>query len=314
MKSKKNLNRVAIIGCKNFSAANLHSLLMNGTVDELVLIEEDCRKLLQELSDLREAIPLPFPVRVFSGEFKDVKKAKIAVIASGVKRNHGESPVNLLRRNIEIIGRHAEKLKENDFDGVILVTTTPVDVLSNVVLEKSGLPTNKVIGSGKPLDTKLFRKVLNCDPFFIEINADDKIVAKWCAAISDTATFRDYCQPNCSEFGKMIEADKKKPVQIKYGKDPSLFAVGSCVARICEAILRDERTILPVSAMTSGQYGIRGVYMNMPCIIRRDGVEDIIKLKITPDEKSELIETSEIVKRTYDKLNKKKKVSLSKIF
>ncbi len=313
MKSRKSIGRVAIIGCNNFSAANLYSLLMNGTVAELVLIDEECEKLLGEISHLQKTIPLNFPVRVFQGEFEDAKEAKIAVIASGTNGNPSESPLDSLGKNVEIVGAIAGKLKENNFNGVILVTTNPVDILANIALEKSGLPANKVIGSGKTLDKELFQKILENESKFIQSKSENAEIATWCAAITAAATFIDHCQPNCSEFEKMLDADKKKPVQITHRKDFSLFAVGSCVARICEAILRDERTILPILAMTSGQYGISGVYMNLPCIIRREGVEDVINLKINQEEKAELIESSVIVKRTFSKLKKTKKFIPAKI-
>ncbi len=306
MKSRKIPNRVAIIGCKDFSAENLYSLLMNGIVNELVLVEDNCENLLEEISYLQNSIPLAEPARVFKGTCKDAARAKIAVIAAGRNRNTGESSIEWLTANVEIVREIVGKLKKNHFDGVFLIVANPVDILAQVVLEESGSAANKVIGSGKILDKEKFRKILNEEPDFKD-DIEQEEIATWCAARMGNSPLIDYCQPNCPEFGKMIEADKRKPTIITRQKDSSLFAAGSCVTRICESILRDERTILPVSTMTDGQYRISGVFMNLPCIIRRDGIEDVIQLKISESEKGDLLASGDILKRTYKLLEEKRK-------
>ncbi len=299
MKSREKSNCVAIIGCQQFSAENLYSFLMNAAVGEIVLIGES-ETLLEKISDFRENIPIDNKARIFQGDLADAARAEIVVIATGTNPEKGESPLQLLSRNAEIIGEIAENLTKNNFNGVVLITTNPVDILAQVFLEKSGLPANKIIGSGKTLNIEKLDKT-----FDTEAEIEQSLIATWCAARTAVTPLIDFCQPNCSEFGKMLEADKQKPVIIEPLKKPALFTVGTCVARICEAILRDERTILPVSAMTFGQYGISGVFMNLPCIIRRDGVEDIIQLKISEAEKNDLIASSEFLRKTYKNLEEK---------
>ena len=152
MNLENNTNRVAIIGCKNFSAENLYSLLMNGAVGELVLVEEDCEELLEEISALQNSIPLDNAPRVFQGGFEDAATHKWSLSRPLREENPGESPMNLLGRNVKTVREIAKKLNQNDFDGVILVVANPADILAQVALEESGLPANKVIGSGKVLD------------------------------------------------------------------------------------------------------------------------------------------------------------------
>ncbi len=313
MKSRKNSNRVAIIGCQNFSAVNLYSLLMNGVVAELVLIGETCEKLVEEVSDLLEALPLTRPARVFQGDFKDAASAKIIVIASGANKTRDESSLELLKKNAAIIRKIAGKLKENSFDGVILITTDPVDILAQIVLKETGLPSNKIVGSGKLLDKKKFRKILDKESDF-ENEAEQMPSAVWCAARTGGAPLVDFCQPNCPEFGKMLEADRQKPTAITHRENSFSFAAGSCVTRICEAILDDERVILPVAVMTNGHYGISGVFMNLPSVIGRDGVEEIIQLKVSEAEKADLTASSEVLKGTYQTLEENGKFLPRKLF
>jgi L-lactate dehydrogenase len=306
MKARKNPNRVAIIGCQDFSAANLYSLLMNGVVAELVLVEKTCENLIEEVSDLLEAVPLTRPARVFQGDFKDAAQAEIIVIASGANGNSDESSLEMLEKNVAIVREIAGKLKENGFDGVILITTAPVEILAQIVLEETDLPANKIIGSGKLPDKEKFRRILDKEADF-ENETKQTPSAVWCAARTGNSPLVDFCQPNCPEFGKMLEADKQKPTAITHGENSFLFAAGSCVTRICEAILSDEHVILPVAAMTNGQYGISGVFMNLPSIIGRDGVEEIIRLKVSETEKADLTDLSEILKRTFKSLEENKK-------
>lgn len=313
MKARKNPNRVAIIGCQDFSAANLYSLLMNGVVAELVLIGKTCKKLIEEVSDLLEDVPLTRPARVFQGDFKDAAQAEIIVIASGANGNSDESSLEMLKKNAAIVREIAGKLKKNGFDGVILMTTAPVEILAQIVLEETGLPANKIIGSGKLPDKEKFRRSLDNEADF-ENKTEQTPSAVWCAARTGNTPLVDFCQPNCPEFGKMLEADRRKPIAtITQRENFSLFAAGSCVTRICEAILSDERVILPVAAMTNGQYGISGVFMNLPSIIGRDGVEEIIRLKVSKAEKRDLTDSSEILKRTFKTLEENTKFSSAKI-
>jgi L-lactate dehydrogenase len=249
---------------------------------------------------LIELIPLEFEARVRQGNIADAAASDIVVIAANSQRRDQESYLELLGRKVDIVRAIAGELRQLRFKGVILMSSNPVDVLANVVLEESGLPANQVIGSGMSLDHFLFGKTAgnlasSTEGDFAR-SKQVSVPSTWCAASSCDTTMVDNCQPNCPKFGTMLKADRRKRVvsSKKYGASP--LTVGSCIPRICEAILRDERTILPVSAMATGQYGIEGVYLNQPCIIRRGGVEDVITLSIEDEERQDLIDSSGILK------------------
>ena len=312
------LNRIAIIGCGHVGATSAYSILMNGTVEELVIIDEDGEKLLGEVMDLQHAVPLSSPVRIWAGDYEDAAAADIVVIAAGAGSKPGEMRLDLLGRNSIVIREIVQKLKRSNFDGIILITTNPVDVLAQIAQEESGLPPARVIGSGTVLDTARLRFLLG-EELGIEAGSihayvigehGDSEVATWNAARVGGAPLEDFCQPQCPDFPKMLETVRQAAPEIIKRKGYTSFAVASCVNRICAAILRDERTILPVSTMTGGQYGIDGVYLSLPCVVGRGGVEKIVEL---PLERAGLLASADLLKKTLSELKNKAALSANEL-
>ena len=313
MTAKK--NRVAIIGCGHVGATSAYSLLMGGLVEELILIDKDNSKLLGEVMDLRHAVPLAHQTTVRKGSYKEAARADIVVIAAGAPITEGESRLDLLDRNAAIVREIIGKLKRYKFDGIILMITNPVDILAQIAQEESGLPASRVIGSGTVLDTARLRAMLSerlkiegrsIHAYVIGEHGDSE-VATWCAARIGGAPLIDFCTPDCPDFGKMLVAVRRSAPDIVRRKGYTSFAVGSCVNRICEAILRDERTILPVSAKTAGQYGISDVYLSLPCVVGRGGIERIVELPLSEKEKQGLLSSAAILRETYESLKIKEK-------
>lgn len=308
---------VAVIGCGHVGATSAYSLLMNGSVEELILVDKDSNKLLGEVMDLQHAVPLAHQTVIRHGTLKDAARADIAVIAAGASPKAGESRLDLLSANIGIVREIIAGLKRHKFDGIILMITNPVDILTQVAQEESGLPASRVIGSGTVLDTARLRAILS-DELKIEgrsIHAyiigehGESEVATWCAARIGGAPLVDFCTPDCPDFDDMLIAVRRSAPEIVNRKGYTSFAVGTCVNRICEAILRDERTILPVSVMTSGQYGISGVYLSLPSIVGRSGIEKIVELPLSDDERKGLLKSAAILKAVYENLKTEEKIS-----
>jgi L-lactate dehydrogenase len=310
---------VAIIGCDNVGTTNVYSLLMSGAVEELVLIDKDNEKLLSELADLLRSIPLSKPARVWAGDYEDAAGADIAIIAAGVSAASG-SNLDLLGRNVSIIRETIQKLKAVNFKGIILMMTNPVDILAQIALEESGFPVKKVIGSGTVLNTERLQAVFGSEigfetqSFQTYVNGEyeNLEVATWCAARFGSMPLVDFCDPNCPGFPAMLERVRSVTPEDILHKGFTPVAVGSCVSRICEAILRDERVILPVSAMTSGEYGIEGVYLSLPCIVSCRGVEQIVELPLSSAEQKDLHETAGLLKKTFRELKNKQAVAAGK--
>jgi L-lactate dehydrogenase len=315
-------NRVAVIGCRDIGATNVYSLLMGGFIEELILVDRAAGKLLNELAKLRRGVPLAHRVSVRKGNFKDAAQADIVVIAAAVSKKPSESESDLLCRNTAVVREIAAKLKRFDFGGIILVITNPVNILAQVALDASGLPANRIIGSGSGLSALQPQRLPAIPaerPKFKNRSVRLPVVAKpetamsssWCAALTGSAPLVDFCTPDCPDFPKMLEAIHRFEPENAGSKESTPFAVGTCVNRICEAVLLDEQEILPVTAMTGGQYGVSGVYLNLPCVVGRRGVERIVELPLGADEKRALLDTAVISYKTYKSLKKDYKYSIA---
>ncbi len=311
--NKTNLSRVAIIGCGNVGSTSAYSLLINGAAEEIVLIDKDSDKLNGETMDLQHAVPLARPVRIWAGDFTDTRDANIAVIAAGVGSRPGETRLDLLERNIIVIREIVGELIENSFDGIILMTTNPVDILAQIAWAESGLPTSKVIGSGTVLDTARLRVLLG-DELGIEARSihayiigehGQSEIATWHAARIGGSPIDDFCDKRSPDFEEFLEDVRDAAPNIVRHKGYTSFAIASCVTRICEAILRDEHSILPVSAMTSGQYGIEGIYLSLPCVVGSTGVEKIIEIPLEENEQKGLHASANVLRKTLKSVEHK---------
>ena len=308
-------NRVIIVGCKHITASNAYSLLMSDAVDELILIGRNKNRLLNGVKDLTGVVPFPQVKEIRTGDFADATEADIVIIADGAAKREGETWMELLGRNVALIRRIMRKLTAVNFNGIILMTTNPVDILAHIAGKESGLPFEKVIGSGTVLDTQRLRSILGSElgieaaSYRSYVTGQDKNaeVATWCASRFGGMPLVEFCDPNCLGFPVMLERVSKDAVpEIRRKKNYSSFAVSTCVSRICEAILRDEHTILPVSTMTRGEYETENVYMGLPCVIGREGVERIVELPMTVNERKDLLETADLLKRTLRELENNK--------
>ncbi len=303
--------RIVIIGCGHVGSTSAYALMTGGVAREIVLIDLDRQRAEGEAMDLQHAVPLARPVRIWAGDYEDAAAADIAVIAAGVGSRPGESRLDLLGRNVHVARDCVGQLMAAGFAGVVLMTTNPVDILAQVAQEESALPVERVIGSGTVLDSARLRAMLgrelNIEPrsihaYIIGEHGDSEIAAWSCASIAGVS-LRELCaQSSCPDFDELLNRVRRAAPDIIERKGYTSFAIASCVTRICEAILRDEHTVLPVSTLMRGQYGIEGVYLSTPCIIGRAGVERVIELPLDARERAGLQASADILRRTLDRL------------
>lgn len=305
-------SRIAVIGCGHVGATCAYALVMKGTAREIVLVDSNHRHAEGEAMDLQHAVPLARPVRVWAGDYCDAAEASIAVIAAGVGSRPGETRLDLLGRNVVFVRECMQKLLAEGFDGIVLMTTNPVDILAQVAQEESGLPVERVIGSGTVLDTARLRAMVG-EALGVEARSvhahiigehGESEVAVWSAARVAGVPLRDYCAPGeCPDFDELLRRVRRAAPEIVEHKGYTSFAIASCVARICEAIIRDERTVLPVSTMMMGQYGIEGVYLSLPCVVGRRGVERVIELPLSDEEREGFHASARILQHTIARIN-----------
>lgn len=302
-------NRVAVIGCGNVGATCAYELITSGVAREVVLIDKDARRAEGEAMDLQHAVPLVRPVKVWAGDYSDAARSAVAIIAAGVSSHLGETRLELLGRNVVVVRECVRALAAEKFGGIILMTTNPVDVLAQVAQEESGLPVSRVIGSGTVLDSARLRSMLGAElgiearsvhAYIIGEHGDSEIAA-WSAGSVAGVPLREYCAPfDNIDFDEILNCVRRAAPEIIKCKGYTSFAIASCVARICEAILRDERSVLPVSTMTTGQYGIKGVYLSLPCVVGLEGVERVIELPLDEQERAGLNRSAAILRRHFE--------------
>ena len=308
------LDRIAVVGCGHVGATAAYSLLLGGVANEIVLIDANPRCAEGEAMDLQHAVPLARPARVWAGDYADAAGADIAVIAAGVGSRPGESRLDLLGRNVHIIRECVRGLLSAGFGGIVLMTTNPVDILAQVAQAESGVPAGRVISSGTVLDTARLRSMLG-ERLGVEARSihayvvgehGDSEVAAWSSARIAGVPLKDYCAAAGADvdFEELLRRVRGAAPEIIRHKGYTSTAIASCVARICEAILRDEHTVLPVSTLVTGQYGIEGVYLSLPCVVGREGVERVIEIPLDEEELAGLRASASVLKRTLAEMGR----------
>jgi L-lactate dehydrogenase len=280
----------------------------------MVLIGQGNKQLVEEIIDLQNGYLPICAARIWAGDYSDAQAADIAVIFGGVEALDSDTPAEALEKNIVYTRSVAGKLKAAGFDGVILITTTPVDILAQIALEESDFPAEKVIGSG--LDLRHFSEAPTDKKEKLPkdcVSCGQAGAGTWCASLVSDVPLVDFCTPTCSDFGAMLERIKRDGQDFAGHKEYALFEMGSCVTKISESILCDEHTLLPVSTMSSGQYGISGVYLNLPCVIGRSGVESVIDYPLSKAEREKILASAELVAQTLAQLENKTPLTADKL-
>lgn len=307
-------NRVAVIGCGNVGMASAFALLQSQLVRELVLIDADADKAVGEAMDLQQAIAVPMepPVKVTAGSYKDAAESSIVVITAGIATSDPNvSRLELLAQNVKIIREIVGKLKAENFKGILIVTTNPVDVLAQVAQSESGLPPSRVISTGTVIDTARLRVMLaeqlgieprTVDAYIIGEHGDSEIAVWSAARVAGLPLGKFPGADKLPTKTEMLEIIRQAAPEIVKRKGNTSYAIGLCVRRICEAILRDERMALPVSTLLQGEYGIKGVYLGTPCIVGKNGVERIIELELDKKEKVGLLKSADILRQALKKI------------
>ena len=316
MKKKTDLKKVALIGTGFVGMSFAYALLNSGECDQLVLIDINKVKAHGEAMDLNHG--LPFAKRnmlIFDGEYCDCCDADIVVIAAGVNQKDGEGRIALLHRNYEVFRSIIDPVIKSGFEGIFLVATNPVDIMTKITLELSGFDPSRVIGSGTTLDTARLRYLLgdyfsidprNVHAYVIGEHGDSEIVP-WSQAYITTKSIFDVIDHSNGKFKIEDLNNISKNVtgaaqEIIRAKSATYYGIGMALVRIVRAIFGDEKSALTVSVMLNGQYGINGVYAGLPAIIGRNGVEDIIILDLKEDEEKAFINSCKFLKETAEQI------------
>ena len=311
MKQKFSKRKVALVGTGMVGMSYAYSMLnSNGVCDELLLIDANKEKAKGEAMDLNHGLAVSnCAMKIYSGEYSDCADADIVTICAGVPRKPGDSRLDLLGKNAEIFRSIIDPVMESGFDGCFLIATNPVDVMTYIAQKLSKMPANRVIGSGTALDTSRLCYLLgnyfdvapqNVNAYVLGEHGDSGFVP-WSQAKIGTCPVRKICEDNSKKYdiNKLygIESEVKDVAAdvIRY-KHATYYSIGMVLNRITRAILNDERSVLPLSTMPTGQYGQEDVYIGLPCVVGKNGVRDILPLDLSREELEKLSHSCEIIR------------------
>lgn len=301
--------RIAIVGAGAVGATLAYALMIRGQADELVLIDVNRAKAEGEAMDLRHGLPFVRPVDVHVGDYADCAGADIVVITAGAASRPGESRLDLVGRNADIFRQIIPEIVRYNTHGILLIVTNPVDVLTHLALKLSGRPAHQVIGSGTVLDSARFRYLLaehcgvdprNVHAYIIGEHGDSEVPV-WSLANIAAARLSDYCVvcrqdcdgiPQDEIFAQVRDAGN----DVIQRKGATFYAIGLAVASIIESILRDDHSVMPISSLMEGQYGLEDVCLSLPSVIGRDGVVQVLELPLDEQEIAALHHSASILK------------------
>jgi L-lactate dehydrogenase len=308
--------RVAVVGTGAVGSTFAFGLLLSGLASEILLVDANRRKAEGEAMDLMHAVPFARTARVWEGPIEDCRGAAITVIAAGAAQKPGETRIDLVQKNAAIFRELVPRIAEANPDGIILVATNPVDVLAYLTWRISGLPPERVIGSGTVLDTARFRMLLaehyGVDPRSVHAwmagEHGDTEVPVWSSAniagmpLDDFGTTTGIGQ-DAEALERIYTDTRDAAYQIIERKGATYYAVAAGLVRIVQAILRDQHTVLSVSSLIHDYYGIDDVYLSLPAVIGRRGVERIVPLGLSAEEASGLRRSASMLHQTIDVLD-----------
>ena len=311
-----NFRKAVMVGCGFVGSASVFALMQSGLFSEIAMIDADMDKAEGEAMDISHGIPFAKHMRVYAGDYDDVRDAGIVIVTAGANQKPDETRLDLVHKNVGIFKSIIPEIASRDFKGILLVVANPVDILTAVAQKLSGLPENRVIGSGTVLDTGRLKTRLSehlgvdsrsIHAFIIGEHGDSEIAAFSSANVSGIP-LNNFCEMkghfNHDESEKFIAEDVKNAAyEIIQRKRATYFGVAMAVKRICECIVRDEKSILPVSTMMHGEQGIEGVVLSMPCVVGGDGIETQVPIKLDEDEAKRLRESAAILKEIIEKLD-----------
>lgn len=299
-------NKVVIIGCGNVGMSYAYALLNQRTyVNELVLIDLNKDRIIGEAMDLNHCLAFaPSKISIKVGDYSDCKDASIVCIAAGANQNPGETRMDLINKNSRIFKSIVDSVMENGFNGIFLVATNPLDVMTYLTFKYSNLPANQVIGSGTSLDTSRLRYLIsekvnvnpkNVHAYVIGEHGDSEFVP-WSNANIGLQNIKDYLTED--EMNNIYLEVKNAAYEIINKKGATYYGIGMCLVRITNAILGDENTIITVSNYDEKNQ----VYLGLPAILNRKGVSKKIYVELNDEESKKLQNSIDIIKDAINKV------------
>ena len=322
--------KVALIGTGMVGMSYAYSLLNQNVCDELVLIDINKKRAEGEAMDLNHGLAFSASnMKIYAGEYRDTADADIVVIAAGVAQKQGETRLDLLKRNAAVFRSIVDPITESGFNGIFLVATNPVDIMTKITCALSGFNPRRVLGSGTALDTARLRYLLgeslfvdprNVHAYVMGEHGDSEFVP-WSQAMIATKPILDLCGVEENNSASLSPAGRERAItreellkieeevrgaayRIIEAKNATYYGIGMALTRITRAILGDENSVLTVSAMLRGEYGQNDVFAGVPCIINKNGIQRVLQLSLTPEEQERFDCSCRTLKESFNEMEK----------
>ena len=307
--------RIVIVGAGHVGATLAYSLVLDGLAPEIVLIDQDHRRAEGEAMDLNHAVPFSPPCRIWAGGYEDCAGASVVVLTAGAGQKPGETRLDLATRNAAVFQDIVPRITAINPDAILLVATNPVDVLTYLTWKLSGLPTNRVIGSGTILDTARFRYLLSqhvgvdarsVHAYVIGEHGDSEVPV-WSLANIAGMRLQDFraahgLGPDEAAMNAIVDETRRAASRIIERKGATYYAVAAGLLRILEAILRDQGTVLSVSSVLPPRYGVPDVSLSVPTVVTRHGIERVLHLPLDAGETAAFRRSGEVVRKVIASL------------
>ncbi|MFA5090543.1 MAG: L-lactate dehydrogenase [Candidatus Omnitrophota bacterium] len=290
--------KVSIIGAGNVGIRYAYALMMQGLCRSLVIVDLNKQHAEAEVMDLASGMPYFYPVQISAGDYTDLSGSDLVVITAGAKQKAGQDRISLLKDNIEVFKKIIPLLTKYAAQAVWLVVTNPVDILSYATYKISGKDSKGIIGSGTVLDSARMRFLLskhcnidarNIHAYILGEHGDSEFAA-WSTALIGGTFLKDYCPVcnRCRDYRQTLDSIFTQTRDFAYkiieNKGETSYGIGLALARITEAVLKDENSVLPVSSYVRDYYGVEGIYLSLPAVLNKGGLRDILRLKLNEEE------------------------------
>jgi L-lactate dehydrogenase len=310
--------KVVIVGAGAVGSTCAYALAQKGMAEEICLLDANVGFAQGQALDLAHGLPFYPSVQIRVGDKKDYADAQVIVITAGAKQAAGESRLDLLQKNAAMIESIVDEIVAQKSQAVILMTSNPVDILTQVALKRSGWPKNRVIGSGTVLDSARFRYLIsqyckvdvgNVHAYILGEHGDSEVAA-WSMTHVAGGSLDKYCPVcgDCSDWHgereRIVREVKESAYHIINYKGATYYGIGMSLARITGTILQDQDSVLTVSTYLEGEYGLNDVCLSVPCVVGQDGVKRIIQTELSSEEQTALERSAQILKDGFSNLKK----------
>lgn len=309
------MKKIVLVGTGMVGMSFAYAALNQDLCDELVLCDINKTRAVGEAQDLNHGLAFSnTSMNIYQGDYKDCKDADIVVICAGVNQKVGETRLHLLQRNLEIFKTIVTPVVNSGFEGIFLVATNPVDIMTRITQELSRFPSEKVIGTGTTLDSARLRFLIgeyfDVDPrsihgYVIGEHGDSEFVP-WSQVMLATKPILDVIMDNdcykMEDILKISDDVRHAAYEIIKAKGATYYGIGMAICRVARAILQNENSILTISSKMNGSYGLQNVYVGNPCIINRQGATRTVELTLTSQETEQLKNSCKILDETFSGL------------